>query len=71
MTNNNKNREKDNTGHAKYTSDSIGNAQGTTQTGAQNGGGENIEEEGDGYTEDLRQSGQRQSRNEDADADKG
>jgi hypothetical protein len=44
---------------------SIGNQQGTVQTGAQNGGGENIEDrQDDQYTEDLRNSGQRKSREE-------
>lgn len=40
---------------------SIGNQQGTTQTGAQNNGGKNITEHNDQYTEDLRQSGDRQA----------
>jgi hypothetical protein len=42
---------------------SIGNQQGTAQTGAQNAGGENIDEGEDRYTEDLRQSGDRNSSN--------
>ncbi|HEY0066330.1 MAG TPA: hypothetical protein VGB46_03170 [Flavisolibacter sp.] len=42
---------------------SIGNQQGTAQTGAQNGGGENIDREEDNYTEDLQRSGQRNSSN--------
>ena len=42
---------------------SIGNQQKTTQTGAQNAGGENIDPEEDQYTEDLRQSGDRESSN--------
>jgi hypothetical protein len=42
---------------------SIGNQQATTQTGAQNAGGENIDEQEDQYTEDLRQSGDRNSSN--------
>ena len=42
---------------------SIGNQQGTAQTGAQNGGGENIEPKEDQYTDDLRQSGDRNSSN--------
>jgi hypothetical protein len=43
--------------------ESIGNRQGTTQTGAQNAGGENIDEREDQYTEDLRRSGDRNSSN--------
>lgn len=42
---------------------SIGNQQGTAQTGAQNAGGENIDQEEDQYTEDLQRSGQRNSSN--------
>ena len=42
---------------------SIGNQQKTTQTGAQNAGGENTDQEEDQYTEDLRQSGDRESSN--------
>jgi hypothetical protein len=42
---------------------SIGNQQGTAQTGAQNAGGENIDQEEDQYTEDLKRSGQRHSSN--------
>ncbi len=42
---------------------SIGNLQGTTQTGDQNAGGENIDQEEDNFTEDLRNSGQRNSSN--------
>jgi hypothetical protein len=41
----------------------IGNQQKTSQTGAQNGGGDNIDQEEDDFTEDLRQSGQRNSSN--------
>ena len=41
----------------------IGNQQGTAQTGAQNGGGENIDREEDQYTDDLRRSGDRNSSN--------
>lgn len=41
----------------------IGNQQATTQTGAQNAGGENIDQEEDEFTEDLRQSGDRNSSN--------
>jgi hypothetical protein len=43
--------------------ESIGNQQQTSQTGAQNAGGENIDQEEDQYTEDLRQSGDRNSSN--------
>jgi hypothetical protein len=41
----------------------IGNQQGTAQTGAQNAGGSDIHEQDDQYTEDLRQSGDRNSSN--------
>lgn len=48
----------------KSTNDgSIGNQQQTSQTGAQNAGGENIDQEEDNYTEDLRRSGDRNSSN--------
>jgi hypothetical protein len=57
------NREKDNNGHAKNSGDSIGNQQNTAQTGAQNAGGENIDAEEDQYTDDLRNSGDRNSSN--------
>ena len=43
--------------------ESIGNQQQTTQTGAQNAGGENIDEGEDQYTDDLRRSGDRNSSN--------
>ena len=43
--------------------ESVGNQQQTSQTGAQNGGGENIDREDDQYTEDLQQSGDRNSSN--------
>jgi hypothetical protein len=42
---------------------SIGNQQATTQTGAQNAGGENIDQEEDQYTKDLQRSGDRNSGN--------
>lgn len=42
---------------------SIGNKQGTTQTGAQNQGGDNRDEQEDRYTQDLRRSGDRTSSN--------
>lgn len=44
-------------------SNSIGNQQKTSQTGAQNAGGENIDQEEDQYTEDLKNSGDRNSSN--------
>ena len=60
------NREQGNrSGHEHGRNESIGKQQGTAQTGAQNNGGENIDREEDQYTEDLRQSGQRKSRDED------
>lgn len=48
---------------SRQDSSSIGNQQGTAQTGAQNAGGENIDQEEDQYTEDLQRSGQRHSSN--------
>lgn len=42
---------------------SIGNQQQTTQTGAQNNRGENVDQEEDQYSEDLRNSGDRLSSN--------
>lgn len=41
----------------------IGNQQGTAQTGAQNAGGENIDQAEDQYTDDLRKSGDRHGSN--------
>lgn len=44
---------------------SIGNQQGTAQTGGQNGGGDNRpQQQEDEFTEDLRNSGNRKSRDE-------
>jgi hypothetical protein len=60
--NNNRGREKENELSSRRDKQ-IGNQQGTTQTGAQNAGGENIDREEDQYTDDLRQSGDRNSSN--------
>lgn len=58
------NRNSDNkNSNSNRQQDSIGNQQRTTQTGAQNAGGENIEQEEDRYTEDLQRSGDRNSSN--------
>lgn len=43
---------------------SIGNQQGTTQTGGQSSGGENRDREEDNFTDDLRRSGNRKSRDD-------
>ena len=43
--------------------ESIGNQQQTAQTGAQNAGGENIDQGEDQYTDDLQRSGDRNSSN--------
>jgi hypothetical protein len=64
----NSNKEKRNLEHDTReqltgSNNTIGNQQKTAQTGAQNGGGENIDREDDQYTEDLRQSGDRNSSN--------
>ena len=61
--NNNRNQGDSNNRQANQ-SESIGNQQKTAQTGAQNSGGENIDQEVDHYTEDLRQSGDRNSSNQ-------
>lgn len=43
---------------------SIGNQQGTSQTGGQNAGGRNRDVEDDNFTDDLRQSGNRKARDD-------
>lgn len=43
---------------------SIGNQQGTSQTGAQNSGGRRRDVEDDNFTDDLRQSGDRKARDD-------
>lgn len=43
---------------------SIGNQQGTTQTGGQNAGGRNRDVDDDNFTDDLRRSGGRKSRDD-------
>lgn len=43
---------------------SIGNQQGTSQTGAQNAGGRNRDVDEDTFSEDLRQSGGRKARDD-------
>jgi hypothetical protein len=55
MKDNRPNRNKDNSGHAINSGDTIGNQQRTTQTGAQNSGGENIDRGEDPYTGDFAQ----------------
>jgi hypothetical protein len=62
MAENNRNQG-DQNNNPNNTAESIGNQQKTAQTGAQNGGGENIDQEEDQYTEDLKQSGDRNSSN--------
>jgi len=54
-------------GNRSQQTDSIGNQQRTTQTGAQNAGGQDIDQQEDRYTEDLQQSGRRSSSNRDSD----
>jgi hypothetical protein len=65
MTENNKSNNKafSNSEQNATNDGSIGNQQQTSQTGAQNAGGENIDEQEDQYTEDLRRSGDRNSSN--------
>lgn len=65
MTQNKDNLQQGNrSGHEHPHNQSVGNQQGTTQTGAQNNGGENIDQQEDQYTDDLRRSGQRKSRDD-------
>lgn len=70
MANRNQGGNRGNEGaNSNHQDESIGNQQRTTQTGGQSAGGENIDQEEDQYTEDLRNSGQRTSsnrKNEDA-----
>jgi hypothetical protein len=60
--NNRKQSEQDNKEDNSRQS-SVGNQQQTTQTGAQNAGGQNIDEQEDQYTDDLQRSGDRSSSN--------
>ena len=62
MSEKNHNTNDENRGD-KGRQESIGNQQDTIQTGGQSGGGDNIDQEEDNYTEDLRQSGDRNSSN--------
>ncbi len=62
MDNNNKNSGNQ-ADQNQNNNSSIGNQQKTSQTGAQNAGGENIDQEEDQYTDDLRRSGDRNSSN--------
>lgn len=67
--NNNRHNEAfSNSEQGKTRQGSIGNQQQTSQTGAQNSGGENIDEQEDQYTDDLRQSGDRNSSNRKTDS---
>lgn len=61
--NNNKTNGEGSEQTARQDRSSIGNMQGTTQTGAQNNGGQNITDHDDQFTEDLRESGDRNSSN--------
>lgn len=63
MAKNNDNRNRETNLDSRKDNSSVGNQQQTTQTGAQNAGGENIDREEDQYTDDLRQSGDRNSSN--------
>ena len=62
------NRDQANSGQGsqqdvRHDESSIGNQQATTQTGAQNNRGENIEQEEDRYDKDLQNAGDRNSSN--------
>ena len=59
----NKNADAGNQSGNRNNQDRIGNQQGTSQTGAQNAGGENRDQQEDRYTENLRKSGDRNSSN--------
>ena len=61
--NNNKTNGEESELKTRREKSSPGNQQATTQTGAQNAGGENIGEQEDQYTDDLRRSGNRNSSN--------
>lgn len=63
MAKNNDNRNRETNLDSRKDNSSVGNQQQTTQTGAQNNRGENIDREEDQYTDDLRQSGDRNSSN--------
>lgn len=63
MAKNNDNRNRENNLDSRKDNSSVGNQQQTTQTGAQNNRGENIDREEDQYTDDLQQSGDRNSSN--------
>jgi hypothetical protein len=59
-----KNRDRSRRGPQKQdASNTIGNQQNTTQTGAQNAGGKNREQTEDPFADDLRKSGNRSSGN--------
>jgi hypothetical protein len=59
-----KNRDQSRRGPQKQdASNTIGNQQNTTQTGAQNAGGKNREQVEDPFADDLRKSGNRTSSN--------
>jgi hypothetical protein len=61
--NNNKTNGEGSELQSRQDQSSIGNMQGTTQTGAQNNGGQNIPDRDDEYTESLQESGDRNSSN--------
>ncbi len=65
MEDNNKgnNQAGSNTERSGSKDGSIGNQQYTTQTGAQNNRGDNVDQEEDQYSDDLRNSGDRNSSN--------
>ena len=67
MAENNHGKRNENNSRQASQPESIGNQQKTTQTGAQNSGGENIDQQEDKFTEDLRQSGDRKSSNRNED----
>ena len=62
MSENNTNKTEQDTTQLNSPDRTVGNQQGTTQTGAQNAGGTRNKEDDD-YTEDLLQSGDRHSSN--------
>ena len=59
----NNDRKRGDQKNERQDSKSIGNKQKTTQTGAQNSGGENVDQVEDRYSDDMRNSGVRNSSN--------
>jgi hypothetical protein len=63
MAEKNPNRNEQDRRQKTQDQDSTGNQQKTSQTGAQNAGGKNIDQDEDQYNNDIRKSGDRNSSN--------